>query len=99
VKRQPDSLNDILRNHVQEFTNAITAAVRQNVASEISTFLKNGNGHQPRKSRIKRRIMGCIAPSCKNPSKGPRFHYLCDKHMEAPKKEWQAWRAAKAKKD
>lgn len=41
------------------------------------------------------RSMDCIAPNCGNRSKGPRFQYLCDKHIGAPKKDVQVWRAAK----
>jgi hypothetical protein len=30
---------------------------------------------------------GCIFPGCTNPSKGPRWSFLCDKHKGAPKGE------------
>ena len=40
----------------------------------------------------KKRRLPCIAPGCSNPSKGPRFQYLCVKHMDAPKKDYEAWR-------
>jgi hypothetical protein len=33
----------------------------------------------------------CIKPGCNAQSKGPRFHHLCAKHINAPKKQWQAW--------
>src|SRR5262245_19534438 len=42
-------------------------------------------------SRVVRKAGGgrtCIAPNCRNTSKGPRFHFLCDKHMKAPKAQW-----------
>ena len=29
----------------------------------------------------------CIVPGCTNPSKGPRWSFLCDKHKDAPKAE------------
>ena len=29
----------------------------------------------------------CIYPNCTNPSKGPRWSFLCDKHKDAPKAE------------
>ena len=29
----------------------------------------------------------CIYPNCANPSKGPRWSFLCDKHKDAPKAE------------
>jgi hypothetical protein len=34
----------------------------------------------------------CIKPGCNNPPNGPRFHYLCKTHQDAPKKDWEAWR-------
>ncbi|MSP15658.1 MAG: hypothetical protein EXR73_03420 [Myxococcales bacterium] len=50
---------------------------------------------KPKKAAKVRKIVPCIAPDCSNPSKGPRFHYLCDKHKDASKKEYDGWRAAK----
>ena len=35
----------------------------------------------------------CICPGCKKLSKGPRFHFLCEIHRNAPKREWSAWQA------
>ena len=52
-----------------------------------------------RSSRKRRRILPCIAPGCKNPSKGPRFHYLCEEHMGAPKKDYEAWREKRKEKE
>lgn len=37
-------------------------------------------------------IKPCIAPGCTSPSKGPRFHYLCDEHKGASPAEYAAWR-------
>lgn len=34
----------------------------------------------------------CIKPGCKHPSKGPRFHFLCEKHLDAPAKQWKVWK-------
>lgn len=45
----------------------------------------------PRKHSVKRN-MACIAPKCSKRSKGPRFKYLCDDHIDSPVrkiKEWQ----------
>jgi hypothetical protein len=47
---------------------------------------------------LRRRVVPCIAPGCTNPSKGPRFHYLCEKHKDAPKKDYEAWRKARQEK-
>jgi hypothetical protein len=47
--------------------------------------------------------MGCRVPGCKNPSKGPRFGFICDKHQKelSPKQQREArekWHAAHARK-
>ncbi len=49
---------------------------------------KNGtNGkHEPRK-------ITCIAPGCRKPSKGPRYHYLCDSHRDAKAKQVSEWQS------
>ena len=36
----------------------------------------------------------CIAPNCKNPSKGPRFHHLCEAHKQTPIKQVHLWQRA-----
>lgn len=91
-------LNDIVSEHVSQLVSAIAAAVRQNMAEELSAYLASGGGNIAALRRLrpkKKRILPCIAPGCGNPSKGPRFHYLCEKHREAPRKEWEAWQKAK----
>ncbi len=89
----------LVSGSVDQLVAAITEEIRRNVASEIQTYLTSaGGGRAGRVARRlgpprKKRIRPCIAPSCTNPSKGPRFHYLCAKHMDAPKKDYEAWRA------
>jgi hypothetical protein len=89
-------LNDIVTQHVNGLVEAITLEIRRNVADEVSAFFSTQGGAGGFRLK-KRRILQCIAPGCPNMSKGPRFHYLCDKHKDAPKKDYEAWR--KAKKD
>lgn len=87
-------LQEIVTQHVDALVTALAAEVRQNVVQEIQDhFSGNGGGVAFRARR--RRILPCIAPGCSNPSKGPRFHYLCDQHMNAPKRDYEAWRKAK----
>jgi len=45
-------------------------------------------GKDPKKAVI--RI--CIAPGCKRHNKGPRFRYLCVKHLKASTKQVERWR-------
>ncbi len=105
------ALEEIVSEHVNELVSTLADVIRQQVADEITGFFANGaRGRLPAMGRLatvgrkhrSRREMACIAPGCTNTSKGPRFHYLCDKHKDAPKKEyteWQAARKAKGKKE
>ena len=36
----------------------------------------------------------CIAKNCRQTSKGPRFHYLCPNHWNAPKRQIKVWQKA-----
>ena len=90
------ALGDIVSRYVEGLVVAINSHLRKNMASEVREFITtNGRavvvaGRRAR-ARVKR-LLPCIAPGCTNPSKGPRFHYLCEKHRDAPKKEYEAWR-------
>ena len=87
-------LNEVVQGHIEALVEAVSQMVRQNTAREIAEMV-GGNGKLPALRGRRKRIRPCIAPGCKNPSKGPRFHYLCDKHRDAPRKEWEAWQAQK----
>jgi hypothetical protein len=100
--RRPDRsarLNDIVSRYVGDLVAAISQEFRRNIADEVRDFIaSNGGsvaliaGRTRRAGTGRKKIVQCIAPGCTNPSKGPRFHYLCEKHKDAPKKEYEAWR-------
>src|ERR1041384_5032014 len=91
-------LREIVERTVAALVDAIDKYTRGNVADEVRAFIaaKGGAigkiGRRGRPPGAKNRLLPCIAPGCGNPSKGPRFHYLCEKHMNAPKKDYEAWR-------
>jgi len=97
---QSAQINEIVTRHVNDLVAAISQEFRRDIADEVRSFIaSNGSGSAAlaasagRRGMAKRkRLVKCIAPGCTNPSKGPRFHYLCDKHRDAPKKEYEAWR-------
>jgi hypothetical protein len=76
--------------HVQELVELIANAMRRNLAEELSALIVTPAG-----GRASRRLLPCMAPGCSNPSKGPRFHYLCDEHKGAKKSLIVAWRQAR----
>ena len=43
---------------------------------------------------VHRKLRTCIAPDCKEPSKGPRFHYLCVTHRSAKPRDIERWQKA-----
>src|SRR5262245_32723807 len=98
--RSNPRIADIVRAHVDDLVSALSAEIRRNVADEVQAYFAGAGGSAPLlrgRGRRKKRIIACIAPGCKNMSKGPRFHYLCDEHRGAKKSDYEAWR--KAKKD
>src|SRR4051794_37393543 len=96
-------LSAIISNYVSQLVNAVKQEVRRNVADEVKRFLTGSGAAVEVVGRragapARRRVLPCIAPGCQNPSKGPRFHYLCEKHKDAPKKDYEAWRKARQEK-
>ena len=49
-----------------------------------------GNGRRSSALRGRKLDMHCRFPGCKNPSKGPRFRFLCEEHLKLPKAKVQA---------
>jgi hypothetical protein len=103
---ESDRLADIVTRHVNELVDAVKHEVRRGVADEVRSFLTGarislpGRGGKRLTGRsARRKIVNCIAPGCPNPSKGPRFHYLCEKHKDASKKDYESWRKAKKDKE
>ena len=92
-------LGEMIDRHVSDLVTAINQHMHRNMAAEVRAFLAaNGRtaarvvGRTRRSSSGRKRILPCIAPGCTNPSKGPRFHYLCEDHRKASRKDYEAWR-------
>jgi len=84
---------------ITALVDAIHEHTRKNMAAEVRAFIAEKGatvGRIGRRGRrpglTKKRMLPCIAPGCTNTSKGPRFHYLCEKHMNAPKRDYEVWR-------
>jgi hypothetical protein len=93
-------LADIVARYVNNLVEAVREVVRRNVVAEVQEAL-SGRGlsvGRTRRALGKKRVLQCIAPGCTNPSKGPRFHYLCEKHKDAKKADYEAWRKARKEK-
>jgi hypothetical protein len=98
-------LADIVARYTSDLVAAVRQEVRRSVADEVRDILTGSRGPSITAGRSRRsagngrkRVVQCIAPGCPNPSKGPRFHYLCDKHKDAKKADYEAWRKARKEK-
>ncbi len=95
-------LAEIVRQTVNDLVDAVREEVRRSVADEVNGLLMGGKVLAGRRGRGalggRKRVMPCIAPGCNNQSKGPRFHYLCEKHKDAKKQDYEAWRKARKEK-
>ena len=86
-------VKEIVERQVGPLVDAVTALVRHYTTLEIADLVAlKGVRSRPK------RLLPCIAPGCKNLSKGPRFHYLCDDHLGAPKRDWETWQASMRQK-
>jgi hypothetical protein len=79
----------------------LISQIAEAVATNLNRALSAGNGKRgdasrgPSPLRGKKLDMRCRYPGCKNRSKGPKFHFLCEKHLKKP--GWPAAKAAIAK--
>lgn len=85
----------IVSLHVERMVSELHRTLRQQIIEEIKVYFQKNEGTSPLKPKRKR-ILPCIKPGCRNPSKGPRFHYLCAEHRNASKRDYEEWRARRA---
>lgn len=65
-------------NSTRKLQRAFEALIHGLMAEVESRIAANGGKVKVRKQRD----MTCRAPRCRQRSKGPRFHFLCPKHLE-----------------
>jgi hypothetical protein len=77
--------------------NMVRQELQMSAGAKVATVAKKTvrRAAPPKKHRIHRKP--CIAPDCKNVSKGPRFHFCCEEHRDAPAKTIKEWKKAKSK--
>ncbi|HUJ25511.1 MAG TPA: hypothetical protein VLW85_05810 [Myxococcales bacterium] len=73
------------RNAFDTFVEEIARRVVERVA-ELTKGGRGGGRRGPSKLRGRKLDMRCRHPGCKNRSKGPRFHFLCEEHLRSAKK-------------
>jgi hypothetical protein len=79
-KRSSHPFDAFVEHFAQIFADRISASL----PSPARGSARNGAASKPRGLK---RDMSCRYPGCKNRSKGPRFRFLCEKHLKLPKKK------------
>jgi hypothetical protein len=85
--------DDILGNFLDQMADAFIQRVMDRVNLKAGASARGGstNGARgPSKLRGRKLDMRCRYPGCRNRSRGPRFHFLCEEHSKLP------WTKAKA---
>lgn len=82
-----------LEPRIRSLVEAHVGAMLHGIASMLMEAAPRGLKRQAKRDYT------CIAPGCKEVSKGPRFHYLCQKkHLKVSKKVYERWAKAAAVK-
>jgi len=81
-----------MARHSSHPFDALVEKFAQIFADRIATLIPRGtpgNGTAPGRGggRGLKRDMSCRYPGCTNRSKGPRFRFLCEKHLKLPRKK------------
>ena len=85
----------------KEYKTERAASMHSRKCEARTSLLAAGNGtralalrDKPKKKRKKRKSVKrlCLKPGCDNPSKGPRFRFLCEDHKDAAMRNVNAWR-------
>lgn len=85
--------NDPMNGFIDMLVNEIALRLMQRMGDLSSAAKPTGSAKAEKAAPAKRHSkaagrkldMACRAPGCKNRSKGPRFHFLCDEHLKASK--------------
>ena len=76
--RMVDQIADLIAERALEKINErVQSGMRNGVAKSI--------GRRSSALRGRKLDMHCRYPGCKNRSKGPRFRFLCEKHLSPPR--------------
>jgi hypothetical protein len=80
-----------IKSLTEKFHAELEQHIEKKVRGKISEFLRSGdfgsgNGHGAAKAAKAAKPKGppkpCKVPKCKEPSKGPRYRFLCDEHRD-----------------
>ena len=98
MARSPSAhpFDDLIAHAAEMLASGIASAIARGGGAGAAVFGAPKARKGPKPGR--KLQMDCRYPGCKNRSKGPRFHFLCDEHLKLPKKAQQAALATNAAK-
>ena len=79
-----DSLENIVGRFTKSLSRDLARLIESQVKEEVRLAMKDaqaGRTSSP-KRRLSDEAMQCHHKGCKNRSKGPRFKFLCEKHVD-----------------
>jgi hypothetical protein len=96
MARRSSRLDALVERFAQVLVDRIGASIPRGTPRDGTAPGRGGE-------RGRKRDMRCRYAGCKNRSKGPRFRFLCEKHMKLPKKKQDEvlakWAAKNAKRE
>ena len=90
----PNALDRHIQDIVTRAAREIAAAVRRNIADEVTALLGSGGSTVDAQASRKRRIITCPVPGCGKPGGGPKWGWFCADHRDLPAAEKEKARAA-----
>jgi hypothetical protein len=88
----------VAKTFVERLVQALEDAVRAELGELRATRARSAPSAGARSAKGQRRDMRCRSPRCKRRSKGPRFRFLCEEHLELSRKRQDAALARWAKR-
>ena len=88
MARRSSQFDALIERFAQMLVDRIGASIPQGTHRDGTATGRSG-----------KRDMSCRYPGCKNRSKGPRFRFFCEKHLQVPKKKQEAALAKWAEKN
>jgi hypothetical protein len=85
--------NDFLNSFLDQLAAVLVQRVTDYLNGSVPIPKRAGRyrGPSPLKGKhFSAAKMRCRYPGCKNRSKGPKFSFLCEKHLKLPKREVRA---------
>lgn len=95
----PKNLSASIERVLQQLASQVVEAVRADLSQQLGEVLAGREAARPSLGRggagkARHVPKHCLVAGCQNPSKGPRWSFLCDQHKSTGKKERSALLAA-----